>query len=346
MESLKKYNPIFSHPNDLIAFAVHLSFLQTYRLVGLSQEQYLEDIGSVPQGWNRSHELYTFRYVEKNATSSETKPSSKPTESSSTDEKKEEKDQIPPTILVKVLQLEENSLIISAVRSGSDNVIVMDLSVSDHINLDEKITPENTNFDKMFKDLGALTLLIEERITHKVIPSQTSSKTEKEKEKDKEKEKEKDNREIDLIDDFGTYPDYYESNRNRPNPFGGDFGSDLNPIPNGGIGGIGGSGIGGEEMEEDEGMEVMMILTECFCSLNVECVFFQCAVLITISYSFLLPVGANKLSTKKINIDYFTLASINTIDFKKKNKKKEYYRNFISMPHTTLKKDKEKERKK
>jgi len=239
MEALKKYNPIFSCHNDLIAFAVHLSFLQHCRLVGLSQDQYLEDIGSVPQGWNRSSELYTFRYVEKNAGLTENKPK----ESSSNEEKKQEKEQTVPTILVKIIQLEENSLIISAVRDGSENVITLDLNVSDHVNLDQKITPENTKFDTMYKDFGALKLLIEERITNKVIPSQNEKKSKDKDDKD-DKDKVKDKDKDTTRDDLERYPNYYESNQNRPSPYG-DFDNDLNPIPNGGIGGIGGVGIGG-----------------------------------------------------------------------------------------------------
>jgi len=227
MEVLKKYNPIFSHHNDLVAFAVHISFLQhECKLVGLSEEQYLEDIGSVPQGWNRCSDMYTFRYIEKNTIVNLT-------------EKKQ--DQI-STILVRILQLEENSLVISAIRSGNDKVFSLDLNVSDYINLDQKITSQNTRFDTMYKDFTALGLLIKERITYKTIPSEKSN--------EKEKEKETNNDKNSLIDieeqpfDRPRYPNYYGSNRNRPRPYGGDFSGDLNPIPDGGIGGIGGGLMG------------------------------------------------------------------------------------------------------
>jgi len=112
----------------------------------------------------------------------------------------------------------------------------LDLNVSDHVNLDQKVT---TQFDKLYKDYGGLALLIEERIAHKIIP--------KTNEKDKVPEKSKVKSEEDEMyyDEFDSFTrPQYGNNRVRPSPFGGDFGGDLNPIP-GGIGGIGGIGIGG-----------------------------------------------------------------------------------------------------
>jgi len=245
MEALKKYNPVFTHPNDLVAFAVHISFLQNgCKLVGLSEEQYLEDIGSVPQGWNRSSDIYTFRYVEKNANLTEDKSKTKDT-NNSTNEEKQEKDKSIPSILVRVLQLEENSLIVSAVRSGSDTIPTLDLNLSDHINLDEKIKSQSTPSDKFYKDFGALTLLIEERVTHKIIPSQQSSGSEKSKDKEKERE---DGDDVYNNYDREQYPFGIPrpvNDRNKSRPYGGDFGGDLNPLPGGGIVGIGGAGIGG-----------------------------------------------------------------------------------------------------
>jgi len=66
MEKLQKYNPEFKHVNDCIAFAVHLSFLsQDLKLVGLNEEQNIDDLGSVPQGWNKSNDCYIFKYINK-----------------------------------------------------------------------------------------------------------------------------------------------------------------------------------------------------------------------------------------------------------------------------------------
>jgi len=158
-------------------------------------------------------------------------------------EQKQEKDKPIPSILVRILQLEENSLNISAVRSGSDVISTLDLNVSDHVNLDEKIKSDTTANEKFYKDFKALTLLIEERITHKIIPSQQSSGTEKDKDKNKEKDEERYDEDVYNPYDFDPFVSPLYDNPRRPYS-GGAFDGDKNPLPDGGIFG-GGSGIGG-----------------------------------------------------------------------------------------------------
>jgi len=273
MEGIKKYNPIFSHHNDLIAFVVHMSFLQHCKLVGLSQEQYLDDIGSVPQGWNRSSDLYTFRYVQKDTDANVKKTNDKNENENENENKNEDNNNNNnlSTILLTIIQLEENNLIISAVRdgngdgNGNDNVFTLDLIVSDHIKLDKKISSDNdndnTNIHSIFKDFTSLQSLIQLKITNPLFSSSNQisndkekekDKTEKDKtEKDKEKEKDKDKdkeenvrRDGDelMFDDFGTYPNLNDDNDYHP--VGGDFGRDIdvNPLRIGGIGGVGGVG--------------------------------------------------------------------------------------------------------
>eukprot|EP00483_Globobulimina_turgida_P002232 UN02234 len=125
MDELKKYSPVYQHINDTLAFVVHLSFLkQNCKLIGLNEEQYLQDIGSIPQQWNQSNEIYQFRYILK---------------SNKKDKKEEEKgnDEHKNTILVKILAMQENELLISAVRQGSNDIVTLEITLNDHIHSDK-----------------------------------------------------------------------------------------------------------------------------------------------------------------------------------------------------------------
>eukprot|EP01083_Nonionella_stella_P262858 893405_1 len=101
MEDLKKYNPQYQHINDTLSFVVHLSFLkQNCKLIGLTEEQYLEDLGSIPQGCNKSNEIYQFRYIIKNKNENKNKK-----------EEEQKGNEKINTILVKILSMEENNLL-------------------------------------------------------------------------------------------------------------------------------------------------------------------------------------------------------------------------------------------
>jgi len=275
MNDLKKYSPQYHHINDTLTFVVHLSFLSANcKLIGLNEEQFLEDLGSIPQGWNKSNQLYQFRYITK-----------------SNDKYKHNK-----TILVKILSMEENELLISAVKQGSNDIYTLEITLSDHIHI-ENASKDLSNYKNIYKDIDGLIILLNDQITHKLIPQ----KKEKE-DDDKEREKQRPPRdplifpEPDFVgwprpiipimsygdgdlDPFGGGggnlfgPDdiknqFNRNNRNDPNrnrppfvppnarfdPFGPD-GMPPGPDPNhlippdqgtgsGGFGGIGGSGGG------------------------------------------------------------------------------------------------------
>jgi len=246
-------------PNDLIAFMVHMSFLENCKLIGLSQDQYLEDIGSIPQGWNRSSDLYTFRYIEKN---NNNKDNNNTKDKDKEDSKEDNKEHF---ILVTIIQLEENNLIISAIRDGSETVITLDIIVSDHINKEQKITSEdndndnNKNIESCFKDISILNSLIKDKITNKIFNGKEKEKEKvkemdlKDKDKNKNKEETNNNELIFFDDDFGTNPNPNLNDYNHPSSGtgiggigGGDFGRDIDPLRiGGGIGGGIGRGIGG-----------------------------------------------------------------------------------------------------
>merc|ERR1719491_835816 len=225
MEDLKKYAPEFKHVNDSVAFVVHLSFLsQKCKLVGLRDEQYLEDIGSIPQGWNKSHEIYVFRYIADKA--------AQPKGKAENEEKKSDEQR--NTILVKILAMEENELLITAVRQGSDDVLTLEISVKDHI--DTEKCKDLTDYAALFRDIDGLHILLNDQITHKVIPRHKHKQAEKE-DAQNEKKRQK------------PYPNpliYQDPNDPNPNPlligggrrpFGGgnDYGrDDLDPFGGGG----------------------------------------------------------------------------------------------------------------
>merc|ERR1719410_1669515 len=105
MDALKKYSPQYQHLNDSIAFVAHLSFLQQKcKLIGLSEEQYLDDLGSIPQSWNKSTEIYQFRYILKSD------------EQEQKNDDNNDKNKHKQTILMKIISMDENELLISAIR--------------------------------------------------------------------------------------------------------------------------------------------------------------------------------------------------------------------------------------
>lgn len=162
MDKLKKYSPQYQHINDTLAFVVHLSFLsQKCKLVGLSEEQYLEDIGSIPQGWNKSNEIYQFRYIDnKNKNNNKDKQ-----------DDEEKKDENKNTILVKILSMGDNELLITAVKQGSNDVLTLEINISDHIDID-KAKKDLNDYQTIYKDINGLNILLNDQITFKVIPQQ------------------------------------------------------------------------------------------------------------------------------------------------------------------------------
>jgi len=228
MDELKKYSPSYQHINDSLAFVVHLSFLsQKCKLVGLSEEQYLDDIGSIPQGWNKSNEIYQFRYIKKGDDKDKDKDK----------DEEEKKDENKNTILVKILSMGDNELLITAVKQGSNDVSTLEITLSDHIDID-KAKKDLSDYQSIYKDINGLKVLLNDQITFKAIP-QKKAKEQAKDDKDKNKNKNNDNDVNPLI-----FPDPANPNPNplfigggRPGggiPFGGGFGGDMDPFGGGG----------------------------------------------------------------------------------------------------------------
>jgi len=232
MDQLKKYSPQFQHVHDTLAFVVHLSFLaKDCKLVGLSEEQYLEDIGSCPQGWNKSKDIYQFRYISKGQKN---------------EEEKNQDAQPRNSMLVKILAMEDQELLITAVKQGSDDVFTLEISLSDHINVDAKNINE---YQSVYKDIDGLRILLEDQITLKVVPQ----KKEKAKGGDDDKKKKKRQK----AEDDGNPLIFPEPNHPNPlligggrrpgggMPFGGGFGGDMDPF-----GGMGGNLMGPDQIHQ------------------------------------------------------------------------------------------------
>eukprot|EP01084_Bolivina_argentea_P119008 211077_1 len=169
MEALKKYSPQYTHLNDTLAFVVHLSFLtENCKLIGLHEEQYLDDLGSIPQGWNKSDEIYQFRYILK---------------ADKKEEQKEDK-QKKNTILVKILSMDKNQLLITAIKQGSNDVYTLEININDHIDV-AKASKTLNDYPSYYKDIDGLLLLLNDQITNKVLPHK--KKPQKEEKKDKQK---------------------------------------------------------------------------------------------------------------------------------------------------------------
>lgn len=233
MENLQKYAPEFKHVNDSVAFVVHLSFLsQDCKLVGLRDEQYLEDIGSIPRGWNKSHEIYIFRYISKNnkaAAQAQAKHKGK-----AEDDEQKKPDAQRNTILVKILAMEQDELLITAVRQGSDDVFTLEISVKDHI--DTAQCKDLSDYAAMFRDLDGLHILLNDQITHKVIPQQAAKKKDEAKEEDAQKgnKRKKPDANPLIYPDPSPNPLLIGGGRGGGIPFGGGFGGDLDPFSGGG----------------------------------------------------------------------------------------------------------------
>lgn len=271
MNKLENYNPEYKSLNDAIAFAVHLAFLNSNcKLIGLNENQYLEDMGSIPQGWNKSNEMYAFRYVmkdenqEKKQNKNDNKDNNKNDKANDKDNDKDEKKQDDvgaqpqgSCYLVKIMSLGNGLIMASAVKQGTNNIATLDITLSDHLSVNSKQLAKDkkilSNFGKLYRNLNALLLLIQDSIVDKVI--EKADKKNDKNEKDKEKDKKNDKNPL-LIDD--------NNNNRRPlgqpmrpgiggiggiggmggiGGIGGDFGGDLNPFGGGG-GGLMGQGHG------------------------------------------------------------------------------------------------------
>jgi len=205
----------YQHINDSLAFVVHLSFLkQNCKLIGLTEEQYLDDLGSIPFAWNKSNEIYTFRYILK----SEDKEKNK-------EEQKNNDEQPKNTILVKVLSMEKNECLITAIKQGSNDVFTLEITLSDHLETNKGVKDLN-DYKALYKDINGLIVLLNDQITNKVIPQKKE-----EKKKEDEKKKEEKNR------DPLIYPDPINPN---PNPLFIGGGRGGGGIPFGGGGPFGG----------------------------------------------------------------------------------------------------------
>lgn len=224
MDFVEKYNPEFKHINDTIAFAVHLSMLQhDCQLIGLNENQFLEDLGSVPQRWNENPEIYQFRYILKKNINDKNKQQL--------------------TILVKILSISDDEMMVSILQqNNNEKVFTLDVNINDHINVDN-FKKDKKDYKTHYKNLDGLLLLIKENITKKVIGDEK-------KEEQKEDEQNKRPLLIDYEDNPYMIPPRGMGGGQRPipNPYG-DFGGDIDPFggdfgPGPLIGGIGG-GIGG-----------------------------------------------------------------------------------------------------
>lgn len=163
MEDLKKYSPQFQHINDSLAFVVHLSFLsQKCKLIGLNEEQYLEDIGSIPQGWNKSNEIYQFRYIQKSQNDQAPKKKDDKDEEKKNDDKN--------TILVKIMSMGDNGIFISAVNQRANKPQILEVKLTDYINV-KKASKDLNDYKTIYKDIDGLKILINEQVTNKVISS-------------------------------------------------------------------------------------------------------------------------------------------------------------------------------
>jgi len=149
MDFLEKYDPEFKHINDTIAFAVHIAFLQrNCQLVGLNENQFLEDLGSVPQKWNENHEIYQFRYISK----------------ANINDKNKEK----LTVLVKILAVSDDELMISVLPPNSENVFTLDVNINDHIDVENYKKDKKKKKTKLhYKNVDSLLLLINDNVTKK-----------------------------------------------------------------------------------------------------------------------------------------------------------------------------------
>jgi len=233
MDALKKYSPQYQHLNDTLAFVVHLSFLkQNCKLIGLSEEQYLDDLGSIPQAWNKSNEIYQFRYILKSNDQNNNK-----------DEQKNDDNKHKQTILVKIISMDSNECLISAIREGSNDIYTLEITLSDHIDT-EKASKSLNEYEIIYKDINSLLILLNEQITNKVIPKKKEKKVQK-----NENKKDKNPKPLIFPDPMNPNPNplLIGGGRGRGGipPFGGGFGGDMDPF-----GGNGGNLMGPDQINQ------------------------------------------------------------------------------------------------
>merc|ERR1711971_408175 len=130
---------------------------------------------------------------------------------------------------------EENEFLITAVRQGSDDVLTLEISVKDHI--DTEKCKDLTDYAALFRDIDGLRILLNDQITHKVIPRHKPKQVEKDEAKN-EKKKEKANPNPLIYPDPNPNPLLIGGGRRGGGiPFGGgnDYGrDDLDPFGGGG----------------------------------------------------------------------------------------------------------------
>jgi len=217
MEFLKKHEPIFSDRNDTIAYAVHTAFiLRECKLVGLKDNEFNVDKGITPQGWNKSNQLYIFKYA--------------------INKKSPKKDK---TILIKILNIDDNTLIISGINQSfkKNKLFSINIDINDHLN--KKINLKK--FNTIYQNLDDLLLLINEQIVDKVLPKPKKDKNENNNNDEAKENKPKNP----LLIEQNVPRRPFRPNFN--DPFGGYGNGDLDPFGNGNGGGmlIGPNNIGG-----------------------------------------------------------------------------------------------------
>merc|ERR1712228_765281 len=84
-------------------------------------EQYLDDLGSIPAAWNKSNEIYQFRYIVND-------------EQKQNDNDKQQKHK--QTILIKIISMDESELLINGIKEGSNKLHSLEIALSDHIHLE------------------------------------------------------------------------------------------------------------------------------------------------------------------------------------------------------------------
>ena len=130
----------------------------------------MEDIGSIPQGWNKSNEIYQFRYILKQENNNKNKNDKDKNNKNEEEKKNEDKN----TILVKILSMGDNELLITSVKQGSNDVFTLEITLSDHIDIN-KAKKDLNDYQSIYKDINGLKVLLNDQITHKAIPQKKFS---------------------------------------------------------------------------------------------------------------------------------------------------------------------------
>merc|ERR1711972_1255795 len=99
---------------------------------------------------------------------------------------------------------------------GSDDVLTLEVSIADHIDTDK--CKDMSDYAAMYRDIDGLHILVNDQITHKVIPQKKAKKEEAKEDAQKKKKKAEPNPLI--YPGMGPGPDHFKP-PDQGNGFGG-----------------------------------------------------------------------------------------------------------------------------